>query len=55
MTSSYRGRIAPLPNRLFAFGTRAYFLVCHGVRKSMRMVLIYREEDLDFQRCQKQV
>lgn len=53
MTSSYRGRIAPSPTGYLHLGHARTFWFAMERAKHADGVLIYREEDLDFQRCQK--
>lgn len=51
MSSSYRGRIAPSPTGYLHLGHARTFWFAMERAKQANGVLIYREEDLDFQRC----
>lgn len=52
MTQNYRGRIAPSPTGYLHLGHARTFWFAMERARSANGVLIYREEDLDFNRCQ---
>ena len=51
MSSSYRGRIAPTPTGYLHLGHARTFWIAMERARAAGGTLIYREEDLDFQRC----
>jgi glutamyl-tRNA synthetase len=52
-TGSYRGRLAPTPTGHLHLGHARTFELAHDRARQAGGTLIYREEDLDPQRCQK--
>ena len=53
MYSSYRGRIAPSPTGYLHLGHARTFWIAMERSQEKRGTLIYREEDLDLNRCRK--
>ena len=51
MTSSYRGRLAPSPTGYLHLGHARTFWVARQRARSANGRLVFRNEDLDFQRC----
>jgi glutamyl-tRNA synthetase len=51
VASLYRGRLAPSPTGLFHLGHARTFWVAHQRARKAGGSLVFRNEDLDFQRC----
>ncbi len=54
VTSSYRGRLAPSPTGYLHLGHARTFWLAHRRARSADGQLVFRNEDLDFQRCKPQ-
>ncbi|HET6935824.1 MAG TPA: glutamate--tRNA ligase family protein, partial [Candidatus Angelobacter sp.] len=51
MASTYRGRLAPSPTGFLHLGHARTFWVAHQRARAVGGQLVFRNEDLDFQRC----
>ena len=54
MAQNYRGRIAPSPTGYLHLGHARTFWFAMERARAEKGILIYREEDLDFNRCRKE-